>query len=180
MEFPKSIYLLSHSPLCYTLSGWERRFPHTDSHSFAAPPPRPLSHPARCSFTPLIWLELIPTQIPRDYASCQNRKHFPGLKLRGGEALTISLSLSLSRTHAHTNIHTRKWDRCLSMISCLLRKDLLKKTQTLQSKCKQGWHSFYGSDTHPGDLKMLSQLCINFALQWQSVSLHPRIALRLD
>lgn len=40
-------------------------------------------------------MELIPTQIPRDYESCQNRKYFLVLILRGGKKHSFSLSLSL-------------------------------------------------------------------------------------
>lgn len=54
------------------------------------------SHTACCSFALAVWVELIPTQIPRDYESCQNRKYFLVLMLRGGKKHTVSLYPSLS------------------------------------------------------------------------------------
>lgn len=88
-----------------------------------------------CSFALPVWAELIPAQIPRDYDSCQNRKYFLGLMLRGGRTHTISLSLSSSLSRSLSLYcdykHTHNQATCLSIISCLFMESF--------SGGKKGW-----------------------------------------
>ena len=67
-----------------------------------------------------------PPQIPRDFESCQNRKYFPDLMLKGGNTHNLSLIFSLCLSIVIKCTYTNK-PHVYPQYPVCLWKDLLRK-----------------------------------------------------